>query len=957
MGTSNDLIREGIKLPGAALVRFHLDDLNSDDTIKIGNAKYSTNGKNNLVVERLYAPGSYTAELGIQSASGKEDKASIPVNVKGDYFFMVGLADVTVGKNTVTGTSGIEQLSSDHRYQDKVYTDGRVAFYLKGKISGKALITAQLDTGTDDIGEIFKGIHKKQRDAIFKRIDPDKYYPVYGDDSTITRDVDTSGKLYLRLDWDKSQLLWGNYNTGVSGNSLANYNRSLYGMKGILEGGRTVANGESQFSITGFAAEPDTLAAQDRFGATGVSEYYLRHQDLALGSAKVRKEILNDQGLVISSSVLTEGKDYEINEFQGRILLNKPFSSLAGDAGSLSLDNVGEAYLVVDYEYVADATEELTAGVRAKGWVNDQIGIGATYVNEKNGTTDYTLQGVDLTYRASEDTYLKVDYAKSEGATKQEINTSVDGGFTTQQETQSSAGGAAYRVDARVGFSDYSDVDGYAQGWYSLREAGFASTTGENISGSEKTDYGLALGWQVNEKFSLEALVSQTDEGTKSTGNYGAQADYELGKLTLSGQVKNESESDSANSSADRDRTTLGLQASYEFSDSLTAYLNGKGTVAESNWDTDNDSIGVGVNGQITDRLSYNLDVSSGLGDNAKQNVKAGLGYNLTDDYNVYANLSADIGGSTGLRDGAVTLGQRASINDKLAIYTEHQFKRDNDDRQITNSLGGDYALTERYSVGASYNNITVSTDNERQSVSLYGRYNNNDDLSFSNKVEWRSDKSSDGTEQEQFVFVNSLQKRINDDFRFLGSADFSNTKINNADDAKYADADIGFAYRPVNNNKFNALGMYSYIYNLDPSSQVDSGNFDERSHILSVEGIYEINPTIEVGAKLAYKKSEYKDRGSDSAEWYGVDSTLGVLRARYHLMNKWDALGEYRVLSTSDAGTESGALVALERQVGKNIKAGVGYNFSDFSDDPKNNGPDQSYEARGWFFNLVGKY
>ena len=46
-----------------------------------------------------------------------------------------------------------------------------------------------------------------------------------------------------------------------------------------------------------------------------------------------------------------------------------------------------------------------------------------------------------------------------------------------------------------------------------------------------------------------------------------------------------------------------------------------------------------------------------------------------------------------------------------------------------------------------------------------------------------------------------------------------------------------------------------------------------------------------------------------------------------------------------------SGALVTLSRYLGDHFKVGVGYNFTDFSDDLT----DLSYEHHGWFLNLVG--
>jgi hypothetical protein len=45
------------------------------------------------------------------------------------------------------------------------------------------------------------------------------------------------------------------------------------------------------------------------------------------------------------------------------------------------------------------------------------------------------------------------------------------------------------------------------------------------------------------------------------------------------------------------------------------------------------------------------------------------------------------------------------------------------------------------------------------------------------------------------------------------------------------------------------------------------------------------------------------------------------------------------------------GALAAIYRYIGKNLKVGVGYNFTDFSDDLT----DLGYDHQGVFINLIG--
>jgi hypothetical protein len=62
----------------------------------------------------------------------------------------------------------------------------------------------------------------------------------------------------------------------------------------------------------------------------------------------------------------------------------------------------------------------------------------------------------------------------------------------------------------------------------------------------------------------------------------------------------------------------------------------------------------------------------------------------------------------------------------------------------------------------------------------------------------------------------------------------------------------------------------------------------------------------------------------------------------------------ETRLLDLPDAhDKKSGLLTAIYRQVGANIKAGVVYNFSDFSDDLTQ----LNYKHQGFFVNLIGEF
>jgi hypothetical protein len=65
-----------------------------------------------------------------------------------------------------------------------------------------------------------------------------------------------------------------------------------------------------------------------------------------------------------------------------------------------------------------------------------------------------------------------------------------------------------------------------------------------------------------------------------------------------------------------------------------------------------------------------------------------------------------------------------------------------------------------------------------------------------------------------------------------------------------------------------------------------------------------------------------------------------------------WEGLAEVRTLALRDVRQRRrGVLAAVHRHIGKNLKIGIGYNFTDFSDDLT----DLGYDHKGVFLNLIG--
>ena len=135
----------------------------------------------------------------------------------------------------------------------------RAAFFLKGKIRGNYLLTAAYDS------------QKDTSDRLFRDIQPDEFYPVYGDSSVKGFEAQSTGKLYVRIDNKKSYLLYGDFVTQSASDvrQLGNYNRSLNGLREHFENSHVSANAWAAFDNTRQIIEE--LHANGTSGHRGVS--------------------------------------------------------------------------------------------------------------------------------------------------------------------------------------------------------------------------------------------------------------------------------------------------------------------------------------------------------------------------------------------------------------------------------------------------------------------------------------------------------------------------------------------------------------------------------------------------------------------------------------------------------------------------------------------------------------
>ena len=967
----NNLERQTIPLYGSR-IRIFGNDIFDNNHISIDGEKVSVR-ENKFVVERLLPEGKHHFDIKITEQGQQSYTKRLNADVNGRYMFMVGLADVTIGEGKVS--DNLETLSDGDKYLDgDIFVDGRIAFYLKGKVKGKYLVTAQMDTGTAEIDELFDDIHKKDAQSVFRRLDPDKYYPVYGDDSTITDDTNSQGKMYVRVDWDKSRAIWGNFNTDMTGTELSSFNRSLYGAKLNHKSTQVTKDGDHRTDLTVFGSEAQSAFRHNQFLGTGGSLYYLKDTDIVDGSEKIWVEIRDrNSERAISTIVMEEGRDYQIDDFQGRIILNRPLLQIAEQANpSLVKDNPldgDQVYLMVDYEYVPDDfdSDKASYGARGKAWVNDHFAVGASYAHENRNDDDYNLKGVDITLKKSKGTYFVAEYAETEATQTVGKFTSVDGGLNFTQISAANAlgskDGAAYSFEARANLADFSKNTGTLGAWYRRRDAGFSTARLEE--GTETVGAGVEAILETMKNMKLSARATLLDkEAISKTTTASVQADYRLNdKVVLGAEVRHIKEEDqstnpltnTSNTTANGEGTLAAFKVGYDVNEDINLYVIGQSTLSKSGGYESNDLVTVGTRAKLTNKIDLNAEFSTG---DRGEAATLGANYTLNDGHSLYTNytLSTD---TTFDKRNLFTVGQRKKVSNRLNVFAEHQFTHEADQSGLGHTFGLDYNYSDNVTLSSSVQTARLEkndggiTDRDAFSVGLSYEKGKS---SGSSRIEYRRDKgdaSLNPEDTEQWVTTNRLNYRLSPSVRLQGRLNYSETidKQGNSNDATFTEAGLGFAYRPVNHDRLNVIGRITYLYDLQPISQ--SSNVDEKSLTASLEGTYQLNQRWQVGAKFAHKQAEIRE-DRDTGNWQKNDATLAAARVRYHLTKNWDAMAQYHWLNSDESqDTQHGAILSVDRHIGKNMKIGIGYNFTTFDDDLRNDEGD----AKGWFINLVGKF
>jgi flagellar motor protein MotB len=972
------LMQQNIPL-GSGTVKVQGSGIPAGHSVWVAGRPVPVDSDGRFAAEEILPTGTHTVEVAVLDPQGNGELFLRDLEFPANDWFYVGMADLTLSHGKTNGPmSALQGANAIQDYDSSA--DGRLAFYVNGKFRDHWRVTASADTREAPLGDLFSNFTRKTPDSLFRRIDPDHHYPTFGDDGTVEETAPTQGKFYARLARGENYGLWGNFKVGYMNNELAQVDRGLYGGNVHYQSTAETRFGEQRLSVDAFAAEPGTIPGREEFRGTGGSLYFLRRQDILTGSDRVRVEIRDKaSGIVTGVVSLRPGLDYDIDYLQGTLLLAEPLTSTVDDdllvrSGALHGD---EAYLVVRYEYTPGFNEldALAVGTQVHYWLNDYVGVGLTANANEQDEADSALHAGDVTLRMSTQSWLKLQAARSEGLISSTAR-SDDGGFGFygyDDMAFADANARAYRADLSVGFEDVVDgARGRLTVYLQSLDAGYSAPGLATLTDAKH--YGGAFDMPFGERLAVRAKSDARvhDEGIRTDAQE-LNVRYQLtDHWDVSAGVRRDLREDRSPivplTQNEGERTDGVIRVGYDSKHRWRSYAFVQDTLTVSGDREENGRVGLGGSFRVTDRLRLDAEVSDGdLG----YGGRVGTNYIHSERTTLYLNYTLENERTdNGLRshrgsDGNLVAGVKSRLTDSTSVYLEERYRHNDSVTGLTHAAGLNLAPTQRLNMGAKTEfgtlvDVQSGAETERNAIGVQVGYGF-DAMQVSSGIEYRADK----TEQPElsihkrttWLFRNNLKYQMTPSSRLLGKLNHaeSESSLGQFYDGGYTEAVLGYAFRPVRHDRLNMLAKYTYFYNVPSTDQVTVQNtaveFIQKSHIAALDVMYDLTPRWSLGGKYAYRLGQVSlDR--EDREFFDNTAQLYVLRADWRFRQHWEMLLETRVLDMPDLGDRrSGALVSVSRQLGNHFKVGVGFNFTDFSDDLT----DLSFDHRGAFLNVTG--
>lgn len=825
-----------------------------------------------------------------QSAPAGQAAAALPRE-----WLLVGLGNLSVGARGVSGRA--DNIHQDDRFQEGFFHEERLAFFTRGTLLDTYLLTAAYDS------------KKERRDGVFQSIDPEKYYPVYGDATDIGYQAQSRGKFYFKLESGRSYLLAGDYRTDLSENEFSRYDRALNGVK--------VEMNSEHLDLKGFESRTEESVIRDQIPGNGTSGYYfLSRKPVFENSERVRIEIRDryHSERLVSVAEKIRYADYTIDYNAGTILFKEPVPSLD--------QYLNPVTIVINYQSQTAFSEQYVYGGRALLKSATGSYLGATGVVEQETVRDTTLYGLDAGWKIGERFSLK-----GEGA----VSDSLEKGR-----------GSAYKTELSARPFDSLLVGGY----YRKVDASFfnSSMTGHE-AGTNK--YGGRLDYRgLSETLLFAESFVQKDEVNR-TRQFGSQAGF-LRTFSL-WETEGGFKSVEEEKNGGEGRSNL-LYAGIK--GAISSRLDGTlrrdqllfpSTVAE-------------YQSRTFLKLDYRLSDATNLflteeyqegHPELRQATRFGMESRLSEKMRLTTGYQLSSGTAGSTAQSSVDLNSKLFDREAITVESRTGYQVENslsqERGQAILGLNSRYRLAEGILVDASFERVQTvqGKSGTRTAFTLAGEYLRRKDLKVTGRYEIRT-----GPGETASLYNAGFAYQATGALTLLGKGTFSDKNADAGQDRLF-DGYLGSSFRPLAGNPLQLLSLLRY--KIDDNESAGTG--DNRWLILSNEGSYRLVKEWIVQGKYAGKFNW------DSVYGHSYRSYTDLILAgiSYDLAERWELSLYLKLMNQYQTGQHSyGSVASAGYRVYRNVVLSAGYNYARLDDKDLTG---ESFQGQGPFFGIKVKF
>lgn len=760
---------------------------------------------------------------------------------------------------------------------------GRAAVYLKGKVKGDYLLTLAYDSD------------KSSKQRLFRDIQPDEYYPIYGDAAAKGFDAQSTSKLYVRLDKGHSYAMYGDYITRTEkdeGIALGQYNRSLTGVKLGHEG--------DKLQVSAFGAQTNSRQVVTENRAMGISGPYSLgaiSNDLMLENSE-KVEILtrdrNNPGLIISTKILTRFVDYEVDAYSNSIYLKDAVASV--DA------HLNPNYIRITVEAEEIGEEYEVAGLSVGYKINSKLKVGGSYVRSNDPINKEQIASANAVLQLGQHAKLIAEVAQSKNTNAAADQVAQIGNEIDSNEKE----GTAARVEL-----NYEKGTNNLRAYHQQADEGFQNDAATISAG--RMESSIKASTQIPKVGTARLEAIRTEDLTNNGTRTGLSASLERNffkvlALELGVRFYNETET-GATSATSHSGAYNGKTGRAK----LTTQLPWKGASVYTEYEQDlaeSDKKVMTVGGRMqvlpNTELYAHHEVISALDGLYSMNTTEetnstvfGISSNYMKDGSVFSEYRVADGMSNREAEAAIGLKNRWQIQPK--VY-----------------LSGSFEQIKALSANAENNSDTTAATAGLE-------YLKNDNWKATTRIEGRWSDTSN-----TLIHTAAFAQKVSDDMTFLSknTLNFVDNKGADQGDHLRDRFQLGLAWRDFDQNKLDVLSKVEYYYE-DNQTNLESA-FKRESYVTSTHVNYHPERQLTLSGQYAAKWSVLNE---DNVKSSALTQLLSG-RVIYDINERWDTSiqagalwGNHGAGTRYLVGAEVGYLMAT------NLWVSAGYNVLGYQD------------------------